>query len=174
MKATEVLIAERVGRSDKSRAIIFSQGLCCTFRKCHTPLCAHALTDSTPYTPVEEQSGVASLEGCPAARVKWGTRGVALQVAFHAQCFQRWKICAFLRKKKKGGKEKHTIINQIRSRTETQRFNWREDCPLEATDWNDISQNPEVTSLIDNGQTPRDLLSPPVHVSAFCVISGGG
>lgn len=70
MKATEVLIAERVGRSDKSRAIIFSQGLRCTFRKCHTSLRAHALTDSTPYTPVEEQRGVASLEGCRAARVE--------------------------------------------------------------------------------------------------------
>lgn len=137
MKATEVLIAERVGRSDKSWAIIFSQGLRCTFRKCHTPLRAHALTDSTPYTPVEEQRGVASLEGCRAARVEWGTRGVALQVAFQAQSFQRRNICAFFRKKK-GGKEKHTIINQIRSRPETQRFNWRDDCPLEATDWNDI------------------------------------
>lgn len=42
-----------------------------------------------------------------------------------------------------------------------------DDCPLEDTDWNNISKNPELTSLIINGQTPRDLLSPLVHVSAF-------
>lgn len=109
MKATEVLIAERVGRSDKSRAIIFSQGLRCTFRKCHTPLRAHALTDSTPYTPVQEQRGVASLEGCRAARVEWGTRGVMLQVAFQAQSFQRRNICALFREKKAAKKNIQSI-----------------------------------------------------------------